>query len=273
MMPKMDGIEAARKIRQMGYTNPIVALTANALAGQAEVFLKNGFDGFISKPIDIRQLNVSLNRLIRDKQPAEVVEAAQREKAELDKKNAAVNGQQIDSQLAEIFTRDGEKAAAILEDLLHKDLKNDEDVHMYIINIHAMKSALANIGEHELSAVALRLEQAGRENDINVMKAETNAFIDGLHAVITKIKPKDADNEPGEDTEEALAFLREKLLVVSESCAAFEKKAAKNALNELREKTWSHNIREMLNNIAESLLHSEFDNAAAIADKFIKEAE
>ena len=270
MMPKMDGIEAAKKIREMGYSRPIVALTANALAGQAEVFLKNGFDGFISKPIDIRQLNVSLNRLIRDKQPVEVVEAAKREKAELDKKNSAFNNQQIDSQLAEIFARDGEKAAALLETLLQNNLQDEEDIHMYIINVHAMKSALANIGESGLSASALRLEQAGREKDVNVMKSETSAFLDELRAIIAKIKPKDADNEPSEDTEEALAFLREKLRVIIGACAEFEKKTAKNALGELREKTWSHDTRELLNKIAEHLLHSEFDNAAALAEERLK---
>jgi len=270
MMPKMDGIEAAKMIRTMGYTRPIVALTANALAGQAEVFLKNGFDGFISKPIDIRQLNVSLNKLIRDKQPAEVVEAAKREKAELEKKGASVGSQQIDSELAEIFARDGEKAVALLETLLQNNLQDEENLHMYIINVHAMKSALANIGENELSASALRLEQAGRENDINIIQSDTNDFLDRLRAVIVKIKPKDAGNEPSEDTEEALAFLREKLRIIRDACAEFEKKTAKNALNELREKTWSHNTRELLNKIAEHLLHSEFDNAAALADEQIK---
>jgi signal transduction histidine kinase/CheY-like chemotaxis protein/HPt (histidine-containing phosphotransfer) domain-containing protein len=270
MMPKMDGIEAAKLIRGMGYTRPIVALTANALAGQAEVFLRNGFDGFISKPIDIRQLNVSLNKLIRDKQPAEVVEAAQKEKAELEKKNAPVSSQQIDSQLAEIFARDGEKAAAVLETLLQNNLHNKENLHMYIINVHAMKSALANVGESELSAAALRLEQAGRDNDISIIKSDTNDFLNRLRAVIEKIKPKDAENEPSEDTEEALALLREKLIVIREACAEFDKKAAKNVLNELREKTWSHNTRELLNKIAEHLLHSEFDNAAALADESIK---
>jgi len=44
----------------MGYDQPIVALTANAAAGQAEKFFKNGFTDFISKPIDIRQINAVL---------------------------------------------------------------------------------------------------------------------------------------------------------------------------------------------------------------------
>jgi len=85
-MPGMDGIEATKIIRGLGYTKPIVALTANALTGQAEIFLANGFDGFIPKPIDIRQLNSTLNKLIRDKYPIETVEAARQLKNKLDKK-------------------------------------------------------------------------------------------------------------------------------------------------------------------------------------------
>jgi len=67
MMPDMDGMETTRQIRAFGYKHPIIALTANAVAGQHGNFLKNGFDGYISKPIDIRQLNDSLNKYIRDK--------------------------------------------------------------------------------------------------------------------------------------------------------------------------------------------------------------
>ena len=67
MMPEMDGIEATKVIRDMGYTKPIVALTANAVTGQVEVFLNNGFDDFISKPIDVRSMDLILNKLIRDK--------------------------------------------------------------------------------------------------------------------------------------------------------------------------------------------------------------
>ncbi|MCL2009686.1 MAG: response regulator [Synergistaceae bacterium] len=63
MMPEMDGVEATRRIRKMGaedpyYKNvPIVALTANAVSGTREMFLENGFDDFLSKPIDTDKLN------------------------------------------------------------------------------------------------------------------------------------------------------------------------------------------------------------------------
>ena len=67
MMPKMDGIEAAQKLRERGYHGPIVALTANALVGNDEMFARHGFDGFISKPIDTLRLNEVLNQFIRGK--------------------------------------------------------------------------------------------------------------------------------------------------------------------------------------------------------------
>jgi len=86
-MPEMDGMEATKIIRGLGYKYPIVALTANALVGQAGVFMENGFDGFISKPIDTRQLNITLNKFIRDKYPAETVEAARKLKSKMEKKS------------------------------------------------------------------------------------------------------------------------------------------------------------------------------------------
>ncbi|MCL2637566.1 MAG: ATP-binding protein [Oscillospiraceae bacterium] len=64
MMPKMDGIETVKLIRDIGYKGIIVALTANAIIGQAEVFLESGFDDFISKPIDIQQLDIVLKKYI-----------------------------------------------------------------------------------------------------------------------------------------------------------------------------------------------------------------
>jgi signal transduction histidine kinase/CheY-like chemotaxis protein len=86
-MPEMDGMETTKIIRSLGYKEPIIALTANALVGQAKIFLENGFDGFISKPIDTRQLNSALNKYIRDKYPAETVEAARQLKNKIDKKS------------------------------------------------------------------------------------------------------------------------------------------------------------------------------------------
>lgn len=55
-MPVMDGVESTVKIRERGIKTPIIALTAHALKGDAENFLTNGMDAYVSKPIDEKQL-------------------------------------------------------------------------------------------------------------------------------------------------------------------------------------------------------------------------
>ncbi|MCL1844059.1 MAG: ATP-binding protein [Defluviitaleaceae bacterium] len=67
MMPDPDGIKTAKILRGMGYNKPIVALTANAVKGQAEMFMHNGFSGFMAKPIDIKILNSYLSRFLKEK--------------------------------------------------------------------------------------------------------------------------------------------------------------------------------------------------------------
>ncbi|MDR0868589.1 MAG: response regulator [Planctomycetota bacterium] len=71
MMPGMDGIETARVIRQEIGTDyakniPIIVLTANAIAGNEEMFLRSGFQAFLAKPIDLMQLDMVINRYVRD---------------------------------------------------------------------------------------------------------------------------------------------------------------------------------------------------------------
>jgi signal transduction histidine kinase/CheY-like chemotaxis protein len=78
MMPEMDGLEATRRIRELGGANesvPIIALTANAIQGVKELFLKNRLDDFLPKPLDFTELNRCLRKwlppsLIRDQTQA-----------------------------------------------------------------------------------------------------------------------------------------------------------------------------------------------------------
>jgi len=76
IMPIMDGVETTKHIRDLGYSHPIVALTANAMSEKEEFFLSNGLDAVITKPVDIRLLTSVLNKYVRDKQPPDVLEAA-----------------------------------------------------------------------------------------------------------------------------------------------------------------------------------------------------
>ncbi|MCL2764686.1 MAG: ATP-binding protein [Treponema sp.] len=271
MMPKMDGIEAAKIIRSLGYTKPIVALTANALSGQAELFLQNGFDDFISKPIDIRQLNLTLNKLVRDKQPNDVIEAARYQKEYM---MMGLSLTDVDPQLAEFFIRDAKKSAAIMEAIYINKCRRTDDISMFIINMHAMKSALANISEDELSETAARLEEAGREKNIKIILSELPSFLELLYAVIYKFEAKEEkQREIKEDAEGGSSLLNEKLREIRAACSVYNKKAAKDLLAELKEKAWPQETEECLSAIAGLLLHSDFDDVTKIINAYLQQNE
>ena len=321
MMPEMDGMEATRILRGMGYEHPIVALTADAVVGQSEMFLTNGFDDFISKPIDIRQLNVVLNKLIRDKHSPEAIEKARRKNvggagqpfgdvgqtpaytsaqkgfspapqtaagAQAERSGAQAGSPgataqppqtppspgasapppAISRRFADAFVRDANKSIAALEAIQEsKGAYSEEEIKTYIIHVHGMKSALANIGEKDLSAAALKLEIAGRAADTGVMEADTREFIDALRLVAEKLAPE-KENGSGTLSQEEAALLREQLGAIRTAFTDYDKKAARDLLNGLREKEWPPDVRELMDAIAVHQLHSEFEEGVKTIDGF-----
>jgi signal transduction histidine kinase/CheY-like chemotaxis protein len=270
-MPKMDGIQTTKIIRDIGYQKPIVALTANAMIGQAEIFIEKGFNGFISKPIDVHQLDTILNKFVRDTQSVEVVEAARKLKAKLknnSKKNTQTN---LDEKLTDAFVREAEKAVSVLRKLLENGFKRQDDLQSYIIIVHSMKSALENIYEPGRAVLAANLEKAGLQKDFNLINNETHVFIESLDSLIKKYKSNENDAAVFPDNKELsyedAVFLREKLSIIKMACVTFNIKDAKNALEDLIQKTWPRHINNNLNEISVHLLHSAFKTIAIITEK------
>jgi signal transduction histidine kinase/CheY-like chemotaxis protein len=276
MMPVMDGIETVKIIRDMGYNNIIIALTANAVTGQAEMFLANGFNGYVSKPIDTRELNSVLNVSIRDNQPPEVIEKARREKETKGGNFLQTNTK--NEELKRLFTNDAEKVLGTLEEVFQK-IKNagqinadDKDLQLYIINVHGIKNALSNINEKELANTANELEQAGRDMNITAIINDTPSFLSALGSLIAKLKQEEESKRtdvPSAISEEDLKYLREKLTAIKTALSTLDKKTAKNELAEIKQKTWPRHIEEKLEIIADHLLHSAFEEAANTADSII----
>jgi len=255
MMPEMDGIEAAEKLRAMGYKAPIVALTANAVAGQADIFLHKGFDDFISKPIDIRQLDIVLNKLVRDKQPQDVIEAARKLKAEL---NASAEiPAQDDSILRESFIRDARKAADWLDEHKDSNYNDDETLRKFTVFVHGMKSSLFNISEKELSAKALELEKYGREKNTEMIKKSAPDFTGNLRALLKKLESMNTSEDSAivMPTEELI----EKLIIIKEKTADYDRKGALDILSEV--KNCAKEVKAVLDKIMEYVIHSDFEEA------------
>ena len=261
MMPEMDGIEATKRMRDMGYNAPVVALTANALVGQAEIFLRNGFDDFISKPIDIRQLNSVLNKLVRGKQPAEVLEAAQRQYAELSGQSS--QPLHVDNLLQESFIRDARKTIDWLEEHMHNTGFNGEEVlRNFTIKVHGIKSSLWNIGEVMLSELASKLESSGRERDAEQVEASVPDFLKELRALLKKLESNRDDYGTDEDIED----LQNKLLAIKKMCGEYNRKGTLDIISEI--KSYSKETKAVLDKIMEYVLHSDFEEAENAASAY-----
>ncbi|MBR4514992.1 MAG: response regulator [Lachnospiraceae bacterium] len=68
MMGQMDGVEAMKRIRTdakgLNHETPVIALTANAMSSAKQMFLKEGFDGFVSKPIETEEFERTIKRVL-----------------------------------------------------------------------------------------------------------------------------------------------------------------------------------------------------------------
>ena len=257
MMPEMDGIEAAKKMRDFGYTNPVIALTANAVAGQADMFMQNGFDEFISKPIDIRQLDSVLNKYIRDKQPPEVIENARRKTRE---QGSGHEQQPVDSMLLESFIRDARKSEALLSALYQKAaFENEDELQKFTIIVHGIKSSLWNIGETALAETALMLEKSGREKNIKLISDAAPEFLRDMRTLLEKLEA----GRTADGTDDNIEELRGKLREIQEMCVDYNRKGAMDIISGI--KNCSKETRAALDNIMEYVLHSDFEAAEEAA--------
>jgi HPt (histidine-containing phosphotransfer) domain-containing protein len=178
----------------------------------------------------------------------------------------------VDSQLAEFFIRDARKAASIMEAIYINKCRRVDDISMFIINVHAMKSALANVGEEELSARASDLENAGRDKDVKFILSELPLFLESLYAVIYKFEEREEKQRVVKtELKGDNSLLKEKLQGIRAACSVYNKKTAKDLLAELKEKSWPAETEEALSAIAGFLLHSEFDDAARIIEDYTKQ--
>jgi HPt (histidine-containing phosphotransfer) domain-containing protein len=175
--------------------------------------------------------------------------------------------EEIDKDIAEIFARDAVKALTTL-DSIHKknDYENKVSLRTYVVNVHGIKSALANIGKKELSAVALKLETAGRNGNLDIIISETPAFLDSLRTLLEEISSHEED---AGTVDEDIPYLREMLTAISAACEDYDENTADILLGELKKKSWSKETGEILSTISEHLLHSDFDEIIYVILKFI----
>ncbi|MCL2227215.1 MAG: ATP-binding protein [Oscillospiraceae bacterium] len=201
MMPEMDGLEAVKVIRGLAESMgdkysvlPIIALTANAVVGAKDMFLKNGFNDFISKPIEPAKLDSVLTKWIpKEKQKhgknafahAEAGMGAEIIIEDVDTaKGIMISGGSADSYVdtLRVFYKDGLVKAGELARCLERG-----NLPLYTTYIHALKSACANIGANKLSEEAKAIEAAGIKLDRAFIAKRHGEFLESLEKLLKNI--------------------------------------------------------------------------------------
>ena len=190
MMPGMDGVEATTRIRAMGKKDPyfavvpILALTANAMKGAREFFLANGFNDFISKPMDLNKLDRVLGAWVpEDKQlPPRREESARTEPVPPDlavlpgldaAKGMAFCGRaEVYRQTLAMFAGQLSDRVRRIRAALEKEREAD-----YILEVHSLKSAARWVGAEDLGSRAEALEMAARADDWRKVSRETEDLL------------------------------------------------------------------------------------------------
>ncbi|MCL2699752.1 MAG: ATP-binding protein, partial [Defluviitaleaceae bacterium] len=226
MMPLLDGIETTRALRAAGYTGTILALTANALVGNEEMFMQHGFDGLVPKPIDVRNLDAALNRFVRDRHPEE----ARNYKPEAVTQTKTAD---LDPRLVKVLRQDIRETIGKL-----RNTAASGDFKRFATAAHAIKPALAGIGEHEASTLAGALENAGLNGDMEYITANIEAFVETLEALDKRLNESAEADTPSETDEpdgiKDAKYLKEQLLLIKTACENYDAASAYAALDALK---------------------------------------
>ena len=199
MMPEMDGVEATHMIRRFykEYSNvPIIAFSANAVEGIQDMFLGEGMNDFIAKPIECNAFVSKVKKWL----PVEKIQRAdnaQNTFSRMDSDGTVVVGD-LDTESAikllgseklfwsvlKEYYRLIDKKSKLIQELMKK-----EDWTGYTIEVHALKSASKQIGAISLSEKAAAMEKAGNMRDIAQIRKCTDEMVEQYRGYMAVLEP------------------------------------------------------------------------------------
>ena len=228
MMPGMDGIETLEKIRETHPDLPVYVLTANASSGE-DYYLSKGFTGYLTKPVDSR----ALERAIMKHLPEEIMMKPTDEMAE-NRMTDLPDDMSWVKEVEGITVDDGIRASGGVESYITaigtffetidpnkkviKDAYDSEDIKLYTVKVHALKSSARIIGAGDLAAKAERLEKAGNDGDLDLIREKTDELLTELDTFKEKLAPikggaETDDREPIPENELKDAYMALKEVV------------------------------------------------------------
>jgi CheY-like chemotaxis protein/HPt (histidine-containing phosphotransfer) domain-containing protein len=299
MMPEMDGIEAARIIRneigtEYAKTVPIIVLTANAITGNRELFLESGFNDYISKPIDIKLLDVALNQWIRDKQSEETLKDAEDQA----RKRTEPPGQEpgagsldtegrwllehpvegVDFATAmRLYDNSGAVFFSILTSfvthtpvLLEKMTAHlESSAPDYTTEVHGLKGTCNAICAGGIAALAQELEFAAKEGDFDLVQSRHGELIQQAQRLLEKLKALLEEREakrPAREKERRGEPDRELLERLSHAAGGFNSNQIEDILEELERYEYERG-EELVKGLRELAENFNYDEIFRLLEK------
>lgn len=288
MMPMMDGIEATEIIRrdcgENGTAPSIIALTANAMEGMREHFLECGFQDFIAKPLDRKELNQILLRWVPEKYRQ--TEGSNQDGNELNPESIRIEGIDMNTamqyfsgdeedflDLLELYCMDGKRKTELLGQLV------DSDIPRYQIEVHGLKSASANIGAMELSAMARAHENAAAEGDGSFITREFPVLLDAYETLLWNIglflekRRKENENEAVKLPSLSRKELRQEAGTALDRLEHFRSRECAGIVEAILRHDLPQGTRECLEEIQAQLKLYEDDNAEELLRQLLARLE
>ncbi len=197
MMPHMSGTQTLQNLKNIiGFHTPVIALTANAISGMKEKYIANGFNDYLSKPINQKDLSIALQKYL--KKSEKKLEEGKIEVQEEPKKDISyLKEQGFDVDHGIELLSDLDTYEMTLEGFLEESetripkmeqFKQAKDAANYAILAHAMKSDAKYLGIMTLADLALQHEMAGKENRMDYIEEHYQELMNEVEKDIAIIK-------------------------------------------------------------------------------------
>jgi CheY-like chemotaxis protein/HPt (histidine-containing phosphotransfer) domain-containing protein len=285
MMPGMDGIETTMRIRELGKkreheylaTVPIIALTANAVFGMKEVFLQNGMDDFVSKPIEPVRLHEVLMAWI-PKEKQQVVDAPEWKSKPTESETFQIlgvntqigitrTGGTLDGYIRIVGTLCNELEAKIAA--MEKALDAD-DLLTYRRYVHTYKSFLATIGAVPISVAAAMLEDAAQHEDRTTISLHHSSFVHDLREVAMSVAMalREREDQLGdaEISDEDIEWLHTELTKLKSAIEEMNMSQVDSIMDSLLAKHWTKEIKDQLEKIMQNITLYEWTEAVEMIE-------
>ncbi len=293
-MPELNGVETLHMLREGDSVNAdtvCIILTANAVSGAREEYLKEGFDDYVSKPVNGAELEKTIMRhLSREKiMPAGWYENT---KSEIDASNFSDRELQEITILKAIKEIDFDEALQnckneetllevissfyesnrLLPDLLNKYMK-ENDAENFTIKVHALKSSARIIGANTIGDAAEKMEGYGAEKNMDAAERELPGLIMLIEQLCTKLEliedmtddRKEDDKQPAKTSD-----IREAMMRIKKQAEDFDNDGALLTI-EMLEKYRLGPFSEKVSKVKRLLADFDTDKASILIEDILRE--